>query len=229
MGGETGIFRGREERLAGDSDTDILCGVLGAGLRRGDVSRRAVLIICSRNIGAAEFDAKQAALVVVLGPGLPRNKQKSGGQEAVTIFLDSLFCAFVGPVRSTVREPSGAPGRNRTCDPRLRRPMLYPTELRAPWGKNGGEGGIRTPGRDEPSAVFKTAAIDHSATSPQSWTRGILGEKMAVSRRRRKKKPENTASAAARPAELAPAAPCLAIMRALAEIAQSVEQLIRNQ
>ena len=25
----------------------------------------------------------------------------------------------------------GAPGRIRTCDPRLRRPMLYPTELRA--------------------------------------------------------------------------------------------------
>ena len=25
----------------------------------------------------------------------------------------------------------GAPGRARTCDPRLRRPMLYPTELRA--------------------------------------------------------------------------------------------------
>ena len=28
-------------------------------------------------------------------------------------------------------EHRGAPGRNRTCDPRLRRPMLYPTELQA--------------------------------------------------------------------------------------------------
>src|SRR3972149_1587894 len=27
---------------------------------------------------------------------------------------------------------SGAPGRTRTCDPRLRRPVLYPPELRAP-------------------------------------------------------------------------------------------------
>ena len=27
-----------------------------------------------------------------------------------------------------------APGRTRTCDPRLRRPVLYPTELRAPDG-----------------------------------------------------------------------------------------------
>ena len=26
---------------------------------------------------------------------------------------------------------TGAPGRTRTCDPRLRRPVLYPTELRA--------------------------------------------------------------------------------------------------
>ena len=26
----------------------------------------------------------------------------------------------------------GAPGRIRTCDPRLRRPMFYPTELLAP-------------------------------------------------------------------------------------------------
>ena len=30
----------------------------------------------------------------------------------------------------------------------------------------GGEGGIRTPGRFNPSTVFKTAAFDHSATSP---------------------------------------------------------------
>ena len=31
---------------------------------------------------------------------------------------------------------------------------------------NGGEGGIRTPGRFNPSTVFKTAAFDHSANSP---------------------------------------------------------------
>ena len=30
----------------------------------------------------------------------------------------------------------------------------------------GGEGGIRTPGRDQPTTVFKTAALNHSATSP---------------------------------------------------------------
>ena len=31
---------------------------------------------------------------------------------------------------------------------------------------NGGEAGIRTLGGDKPSTVFKTAAFDHSATSP---------------------------------------------------------------
>src|ERR1700710_1308823 len=30
-----------------------------------------------------------------------------------------------------VRRAHGAPGRTRTCDPRLRRPVLYPAELRA--------------------------------------------------------------------------------------------------
>src|SRR3954452_17862932 len=32
------------------------------------------------------------------------------------------------------RDVGSAPGRIRTCDPRLRRPLLYPTELRAPAG-----------------------------------------------------------------------------------------------
>ena len=36
--------------------------------------------------------------------------------------------------------------------------------------KAGGEGGIRTPVGVKPKAVFKTAAIDHSATSPDSQT-----------------------------------------------------------
>ncbi len=31
---------------------------------------------------------------------------------------------------------------------------------------SGGEGGIRTPGRVSPTPVFKTGAINHSATSP---------------------------------------------------------------
>ncbi len=32
----------------------------------------------------------------------------------------------IGPVRRTLAKSDGAPGRSRTCDPRLRRPLLYP-------------------------------------------------------------------------------------------------------
>ncbi len=35
---------------------------------------------------------------------------------------------------------------------------------------NGGEGGIRTHGRDKPTPVFKTSALNHSATSPFEGT-----------------------------------------------------------
>ena len=35
------------------------------------------------------------------------------------------------PGAATARKRGGAPGRTRTFDPRLRRPVLYPTELRA--------------------------------------------------------------------------------------------------
>ena len=34
----------------------------------------------------------------------------------------------------------------------------------------GGEGGIRTPGGVSPTPVFKTGAINHSATSPTNYS-----------------------------------------------------------
>ena len=61
----------------------------------------------------------------------------------------------------------GAPGRIRTCNPRLRRPMLYPIELRAqehpsdpPGGTARGRGrGIRTPDFLLPKQVRYQAAL----------------------------------------------------------------------
>src|SRR6267378_4187918 len=53
---------------------------------------------------------------------------------------------------------SSLPGRSPAHFTRLRSHLL-PAEA-------GGEGGIRTPVELSPKAVFKTAAIDHSATSP---------------------------------------------------------------
>ena len=48
----------------------------------------------------------------------------------------------------------GPPDRIRTCDPRLRRPMLYPAELRAArrLSKRGRGEGIRTPRHPAPKA-----------------------------------------------------------------------------
>ena len=39
----------------------------------------------------------------------------------------------------------------------------------------GGEGGIRTHGELAPTAVFKTAALNHSATSPQGQCLSRVG------------------------------------------------------
>jgi len=50
-----------------------------------------------------------------LGTGSKTGSDSKGSEEEKTQVVDLI----------------GAPGRNRTCDHRLRRPMLYPTELRA--------------------------------------------------------------------------------------------------
>ena len=42
-----------------------------------------------------------------------------------------LFCAIKNASISDAYASDGAPGGIRTLDPRLRRPLLYPTELQA--------------------------------------------------------------------------------------------------
>ena len=62
----------------------------------------------------------------------------------------------------------GPPDRIRTCDPRLRRPMLYPTELRAVrfLPKRGRGEGIRTPDILLPKqARYRTALRPASSAS----------------------------------------------------------------
>ncbi len=50
-----------------------------------------------------------------------------------------------------------------SCQPSTNK---YKKGRKAPFFIYGGEAGIRTLGGDKPSTVFKTAAFDHSATSP---------------------------------------------------------------
>lgn len=65
----------------------------------------------------------------------------------------------VGDGHTQVLMPGKIPGyRGKRNIPRKFRGMLYIP---------GGWGGIRTPGRVAPSAVFKTVAFDRSATHPK--------------------------------------------------------------
>src|SRR3546814_138173 len=62
---------------------------------------------------------------------------------------------------------NGAPGRTRTCNRRLRRPVLYPVELRAlgPNCRTGGRGrGIRTP-----DILLPKQARYQTALYPAAW------------------------------------------------------------
>ena len=99
---------------------------------------------------------------------------------------------------SAASSGSGAPGTTRTCDPQLRKLVLYPTELRAlkwvvqasgflpfgeerrgsgafeaPRGEVGGEGGIRTHGTLTGTRALQARAFNRSATSPlvHRWAR----------------------------------------------------------
>ena len=70
--------------------------------------------------------------------------------------------------------PRGAPGRNRTCNRRLRRPVLYPVELRAL--RVGRGRGIRTPDILLPKqARYQTALYPGDFRFPAVPGRGILG------------------------------------------------------
>ena len=71
-----------------------------------------------------------------------------------------------GPPALKLRRASFAATVHRASENRMSAKMAVPSEARR--AKDGGEGGIRTPGTVAGPAVFKTAAIDHSATSP--WT-----------------------------------------------------------
>ena len=57
----------------------------------------------------------------------------------------------------------GALGRTRTCDPRLRRPMLYPAELQALLGRGRG---IRTPDILLPKQTRYQTALYPEVLSP---------------------------------------------------------------
>ena len=62
----------------------------------------------------------------------PRGRESRTGTKTGTEGGGAAEIDRPGEAKSA--ESLGAPGRDRTCDPRLRRPMLYPTELQARLG-----------------------------------------------------------------------------------------------
>ena len=75
-----------------------------------------------------EAAAKTEAPGLGLSRGRPLNSPPpKSAQEPLYVEIAAGGMARTG---STVGR-SGRPGRNRTCNPRIRNPMLYPLELRA--------------------------------------------------------------------------------------------------
>src|SRR5262249_8995773 len=112
--------------------------------------------------------------------------QPSRGGLMLSYNLEITDCVIEKWCRLSTRK-NGAPGRNRTCDPRLRRPMLYPTELqaRAEIIAACGEGGnlgryccARNCAREAPGHVLEIArthdvvAVEHGARAMASHRHG---------------------------------------------------------
>lgn len=78
--------------------------------------------------------------------------------------------------------PPGAPGRNRTCNRRLRRPVLYPIELRAPAGMiPAGHRCIHADRRFRRTAGLVGAeGFEPTTSSSQSWRSTRLSYTPAV-------------------------------------------------
>ena len=62
---------------------------------------------------------------------LPTELRPPQGVFAIYTLYFSSVNTKIQPCYQDLPDSHGAPGRIRTCDPRLRRPLLYPAELRA--------------------------------------------------------------------------------------------------
>jgi hypothetical protein len=91
---------------------------------------------------------------------LRHKKAKTAAMTATQIPIMTKSFTFLCEMRSAITIESGPAG---SC-----RCVLH-HHLSLNLFSSGGEGGIRTPVGGKAEAVFKTAAIDHSATSPAGW------------------------------------------------------------
>ena len=80
---------------------------------------------------------------------------------------------------------TGAPGRTRTCNPRLRRPMLYPVELQAPYREcirnpSPPAGSHRPVADARPRALAPAPRPDPGPRLPASGVRGASAHRVAL-------------------------------------------------
>ena len=94
----------------------------------------------------------------------PRQPESQSGTLPTELFPPSNF---------------GPPDRVRTCDPRLRRPMLYPTELRAVRHsveiRTGRGEGIRTPDILLPKQARYQTTLHPASSAKQNYARLLTG------------------------------------------------------
>ena len=82
---------------------------------------------CRRELLANDVPKTRAFLrKIFVGPLKLRPNGRGYVFEVETFLLDQWILGEIG-----LPTICGAPGRSRTCDPRFRKPMLYPAELRA--------------------------------------------------------------------------------------------------
>ena len=139
IGREGGHSRGRTRQpgIAGNSrramDTERQ-NYIGHGSDRGtfeESNRESVAVIAARK--AATISARQQREPRLVLAGSAASVPRPG--LSAKISLNPALLAEARPTNAAGASPPGVPGRDRTCDPQLRRLLLYPTELR---GRKGG-------------------------------------------------------------------------------------------
>src|SRR5206468_10176909 len=101
------------------------------------------------------------------------NDRAKAAQRLQDLIADNARCASSSQSLSRAINTTGAPDRIRTCDPWLRKPILYPTELRA---RERSILAIRTPRRPPQRSVrahhgiiFRLAAPAADCLSPREY------------------------------------------------------------
>ena len=171
------LFSKRQSNQLGDRDKTTRSTTLRArrssvllGAPGSDTGARGVLAWSAR---LRAWPAEQFAWTPRLGNSNARLQNSRARLPPLDFHAPGLAREALSLMRQALnlaRHPSNlaheAPTLARRARTHERRPLTPAAGQSQSEGRNGGESGIRTHGRFDPSAVFKTAALNHSAISP---------------------------------------------------------------